>query len=252
MDLRTRDRLTTLADLAPWAVTVLALAALVVPILVEVGGGGAGAQNPQSLVARGPVVTAGDPYSPGASLPEGFPEVDEKVVQVDQTTARTAAPRVVIVGDSLTVGASPGLRALLTDVHLRIDAKVGRAMPEGSKAAAVSRAGSADLVVVALGSNDSCAVAECKRRVSAILAAVNPAAPVVWMQPARFRPNMDNVRAAVSEVVTARPGSLVLDWQPFQDAHPEILQTDRIHLTPAGYRLRAEVTASQVHVLLPG
>jgi lysophospholipase L1-like esterase len=253
MDLRTRDKLTTLADVAPWFVALAAVAIVLTPIVADTLDGRSHpvkARPTAAPVITGPVAPATDPYRPGQSLPDGLPEVQDKIVKVEQTAPSSRAPRVVIIGDSLTVGASPGLQSLLTDVNLRIDAKVGRAMPEGSKAASTAKASAADIVVIALGSNDSCEVSECKRRVSSILAVVNPSAPVIWMLPAEFRPNMANVRTAVTDVVGSRPRSIVLDWQPYQDDHPEIVQSDRIHLTTAGYRLRAEVTANQVHALL--
>jgi lysophospholipase L1-like esterase len=253
MDLRTRDRLTTAADVAPWVVAVVSLVAVGLPMVRGLWPGSdeqvRSVASP-AVVATGPVVVATDPYQPGQSLPEGFGPVDASLVQVDQKTARTKAARVVIVGDSLTVGASPGLRSLLSDVNLRIDAKVGRSMPEGSRVTAAVKASTADIVVVALGSNDSCDVKECTRRVNAILAAANPSAPLIWMLPAQFRPNMENVRTAVQQVLARRPRSIILDWQPYEDDHPEIVQADGIHLTPAGYRLRAEVTANQIHSLL--
>lgn len=252
MHLRTRDRIATALDIIPWLVTAAAVAAIVVPIagVARSAPQPAAARPAPAVVATGPVVVATDPYRPGASLPEGGTEVTEKAVQVERRTPRTRAANVVIVGDSLTVGASSALQSLLADVNLWLDARVGRSMPEGAKAAAASNGPGADIAVVALGSNDSCDVAECRRRVAAVLATINPGAPVVWMLPAQFRPNMENVRTAVSQVLTRRPRSVILDWQPFQDAHPEIVLADRIHLTPAGYRLRAEVTANQVHALL--
>jgi lysophospholipase L1-like esterase len=254
MELRTRDKLTTVADVAPWFVALAAVVGVAFPMVSgSIGEGSTTAARPSAVAAvvvTGSVPVATDPYQPGQSLPDGLHEVTEKVVQVDRTAPTNRAAKVVIVGDSLTVGASPGLQDLLTDVNLRIDAKVGRAMPDGTRAATSSRASAADIVVIALGSNDSCEVTECKRRVSSILAVVNPNAPVVWMLPAEFRPNMENVRTAVNAVVGIRPRSIVLDWQPYQDDHPEIVLSDRIHLTTAGYRLRAEVTANQVHALL--
>jgi lysophospholipase L1-like esterase len=251
MDLRTRDRLTTIADVAPWLVALGAFLAVGLPLGQDALGSRdeAPRSDPPAVIATGPVVVASDPYRPGQSLPDG-PTVDDKVVQVEQTAPSKKAAKVVVVGDSLTVGASPGLQSLLVDVNLRIDAKVGRSMPDGTRAATSSKASTADVVVIALGSNDSCEVSECKRRVSSILAVVNPTAPVVWMLPAQFRPNMDNVREAVNEVVGKRARSVILDWQPYQDDHPEIVLSDRIHLTSAGYRLRAEVTANQIHALI--
>ncbi len=156
-----------------------------------------------------------------------------------------------VIGDSLTVGASPGLQAFLPDVNLRLDARVSRPTLEGVQAAASTKASTAELVVVALGSNDSCAVAECRRRVDAVLGAIGPRAKVVWMQPATFRPNMAAVRSAVTAAARQSKGQItVLDWQPYLDDNPGIKSSDGIHLTSEGYRLRAQVTADEVHRLL--
>jgi lysophospholipase L1-like esterase len=189
----------------------------------------------------------------GTRLPPGFPSPGKAYVFVNQPARTTGARTVGVIGDSLTVGASPGMAAFLPDVHLRLDARVGRPTLEGVQAAASTRAAAADVVVVALGSNDSCAVAECRRRVDAVLAAVGPKPVVIWMSPARFRPNMAAMRSAIAAAATSSRGRMtVLDWQPYLDDHPEIIASDGIHLTAEGYRLRAQVTADHVHRLLAG
>ena len=189
----------------------------------------------------------------GKRLPPGFPSPGRAYVFVDQPSRTAGARNVAVVGDSLTVGASPGLQAFLTDVHLRLDARVSRPTLEGVQAAASTRASRADIVVVALGSNDSCAVAECRRRVDAVLAAIGPSPRVVWMPPVMFRPNMQAMRTAIAAAAKASRGRMtVLDWQPYVDDHPAITSSDGIHLTPEGYRLRAQVTADEVHRLVAG
>jgi len=158
---------------------------------------------------------------------------------------------VAVIGDSLTVGASPGLQAFLTDVNLRLDARVSRPTLEGVQAAASTKASTADIVVVALGSNDSCSEADCRRRVDAVLGAVGSKATVVWMPPATFRPSMTAMRSAISAAARQSGGRMsVLDFQPYLDDHPEIKASDGIHLTADGYRLRAQVTADEVHRLV--
>jgi len=185
----------------------------------------------------------------GSRLPAGFASPGKSYVFVDQPSRKAGARSVAVLGDSLTVGASPGLQAFLSDVNLKLDARVSRPTLEGVQAAASTRATTADIVVVALGSNDSCTAAECRRRVDAVLAAIGPKPTVVWMSPAQFRPNMQAMRAAIGAAAT-RGRMSVLDWQPYLDDHPEIKSQDGIHLTADGYRLRAQVTADQVHRVL--
>jgi len=189
----------------------------------------------------------------GSRLPPGFPSPGRSYVFVDQPARKAGARTVAVLGDSLTVGASPGIQAFLTDVNLKLDARVSRPTLEGVQAAASTKASRADIVVVALGSNDSCAVAECRRRVDAVLAAVGPTPKVVWMPPVMFRPNMQAMRTAITAAAKASRGRMtVLDWQPYVDDHPEITSSDGIHLTSEGYRLRAQVTADDVHRLAAG
>ena len=187
----------------------------------------------------------------GRRLPAGFPLPGKAYVFVDQPARARAAGTVSVIGDSLTVGASPGFQVFLSDVNLRLDARVGRPTLEGVQAAASTKASSADIVVVALGSNDSCGVTECRRRVDSVLAAIGSKPRVVWMPPATFRPNMAAMRSAISAAAKQSKGRVtVLDWQPYLDDHPEITSSDGIHLTPEGYRLRAQVSADEVHRLL--
>ncbi|MEO5680959.1 MAG: GDSL-type esterase/lipase family protein [Acidimicrobiales bacterium] len=209
-----------------------------------------------TVIATAPAAAAGT-VSPattrpprGARLPPGFPSAGRAYVFVDQPARAAGARTVAVLGDSLTVGASPGLQAFLTDVNLRLDARVSRPTLEGVQAAASTKASRADIVVVALGSNDSCAVAECRRRVDAVLAAVGTTSRVVWMPPVMFRPSMQAMRTAITAAAAASAGRVtVLDWQPYVDDHPEIKSSDGIHLTSDGYRLRAQVTADEVHRL---
>lgn len=215
---------------------------------------------PPGEPAAAPADTGAAPSAPattrppkGTRLPPGFSSPGRSYVFVDQPARKAGAPTVAVVGDSLTVGASPGIQAFLTDVNLRLDARVSRPTLEGVQAAASTKASQADIVVVALGSNDSCDVRECRRRVDAVLAAVGRAPRVVWMPPVMFRPNMQAMRSAISAAAKASGGRMtVLDWQPYVDDHPEIKSSDGIHLTPEGYRLRAQVTADEVHRLVAG
>ena len=208
------------------------------------------ADTAAAAAAAGPATTR---PPKGARLPPGFPSPGRSYVFVDQPTRKAGARTVAVIGDSLTVGASPGIQAFLTDVNLRLDARVSRPTLEGVQAAASTKAAQADIAVVALGSNDSCDVRECRRRVDAVLGALGPRPRVVWMPPVTFRPNMQAMRSAIAAAAKASGGRMtVLDWQPYVDDRPEIKSSDGIHLTSEGYRLRAQVTADEVHRLAAG
>jgi len=212
----------------------------------------AGASTAPAVTQPAAVASATTRPARGTRLPAGFPSPGKSYVFVDQPARRAGARTVAVIGDSLTVGASPGLQAFLTDLNLKLDARVSRPTLEGVQAAASTKASTADIVVVALGSNDACAQAECRRRVDAVLGAVGPKPLVVWMLPATFRPTMASVRSAITAAAKQSGGRMsVIDWQPYVDDHPEIKASDGIHLTADGYRLRAQVTADEVHRLVP-
>jgi len=291
MDDRTRHLLQRAGDIAPWVIGLLAVGALLVPVAGAWRGergdrslsteplrprrisfqrplrssvhprllAAAVTPDPSPLSApvgapllSGPVVVTATTRPPrGSRLPPGFSSPAKSYVFIDQPTRQAGARTVAVIGDSLTVGASPGFANFLTDVNLRLDARVSRPTLEGVQAAASTKASSADVVVVALGSNDTCAEAECRRRVDAVLAAVGPRATVVWMPPATFRPGMATMRSAITAAAKQSNGRVaVLDWQPYLDDHPEVKASDGIHLTGEGYRLRAQVTADEVHRLV--
>jgi len=227
------------------AVTAAQVPAAALPPLI-----GSGVVPPGLVTA--PVIGSATTRPPkGSRLPPGFPSPGKAYVFLDQPARKAGARTVAVLGDSLTVGASPGLALFFTDVNLRLDARVSRPTLEGVQAAASTKAAAADVVVVALGSNDSCAEAECRRRVDAVLASVGTKAKVVWMPPATFRPAMTAMRAAIAAAAKQSQGRVgVLDWQPYIEDHPEAKAADGIHLTADGYRLRAQVTADEVHRLL--
>ena len=288
---RTRHLLQRAGDLAPWVVGLLAIGLVLVPVAGAWQRGADDPARPSSpavprrisfqrplrsavhprltLAQAAPSTTTAPPpvAAPvgtvpplasattrpprGTRLPPGFPSPGSAYVFVDQPARKAGAKTVAVIGDSLTVGASPGLRAFLSDVNLRLDARVSRPTLEGVQAAASTKATVADIVVVALGSNDSCAEADCRRRVDAVLAAVGSKATVVWMPPTTFRPSMTAMRAAVSAAAKQSGGRVgVLDFQPYVDDHPEVKASDGIHNTADGYRLRAQVIADEVHRLL--
>jgi hypothetical protein len=96
MDLRTRDKLTTLADVAPWFVALAAVAIVLTPIVADTLDGRSHpvkARPTAAPVITGPVAPATDPYRPGQSLPDGLPEVQDKIVKVERSARRLACSR---------------------------------------------------------------------------------------------------------------------------------------------------------------
>jgi lysophospholipase L1-like esterase len=201
-----------------------AVALLVVALLALVACGDAGDGG-----------TIGSPSGPGAVPSSG--------------TYEPVAGRVVVVGDSLTVGAEENLREL-ADLHgftMDLSAQNGRQIPAGVEELRRLDAPSADLVMIALGTNDA-AQPDFDRQVAATLIdeamAAAGDAPVLWMNVWRDPRTPAGAKAAeFNEALVAaqgrHPNLTALDWASYVDDNPEIIAADGIHHTWEGYVARS-------------
>lgn len=176
------------------------------------------------------------------------------------TTTAAAPAHVAIVGDSLTVSAEVLIDQALAVAGVgtvTIDAVEGRRINHAvdgktsgvTAAAAIAEVAEPDLWVVALGTNDVPGFgAEAYRAdVEALLAKIPTGAPVIWID-AWIEGRIDEARAANAElrdVVSGRPGAVVIDWFQFGD-DPGVIIGDGIHLTDTGQQRYADQIAAAV------
>jgi len=147
---------------------------------------------------------------------------------------------VYVLGDSLTVGMSPYLPALLPGRSVEIDGKTGRTATEGLDILATRKAPLPSTVVMALGTND----VESPEQFTAVInesMALLGQRRVIWVNIASpterpFNVDLDAARTRYRNLE-------VIDWARVMAAHPEDLVADHIHNTDAGYQLRAQVIA---------
>jgi lysophospholipase L1-like esterase len=169
-----------------------------------------------------------------------------------------ATPDVVIIGDSLTVGARPDLERSLASagIYAVLDAAVSRHTAAGyaepfSGVRALRRVRDGNqpkLVVAALGTNDitpSSTRASARRDVAAIVSEAG-SARVCWVELHRrgadaaalaFERANGWFREAVEEA-----GGCWLSWTP----SPDEWAGDGVHLTGAGYARRAAQLSAQI------
>jgi lysophospholipase L1-like esterase len=173
-----------------------------------------------------------------------------------------AAGREVVVGDSLTVGAEENLRKL-ADLHgftMDLSAQNGRQIPAGVEELRRLDAPDADLVVIALGTNDAAQPGFTRKAADALIdeaMAVTGSAPVLWMNVWRDPRTVAGAKAAEfnEELVAAEarhPNLTALDWASYVDDNPEIIDADGIHHTWEGYIARSRWMRDEIVIHLRG
>lgn len=166
-------------------------------------------------------------------------------------TTRSRGPRsVLVVGDSLAVGAAPHLKQALPGWEIETSARTGKHADEGV-AEITGRGGPLPPVVVAsLGTNDDPgAVDSFAGYVQSVLDAAGPTGCVVW--PNIVRPPYNGVsysgyNRALARLYAASPNLVVVDWAGIVAADPSLLASDGVHATPSGYAARGRAIAQAV------
>jgi lysophospholipase L1-like esterase len=168
--------------------------------------------------------------------------------------------RVVLTGDSLTVGSLTTLPELARarGIDLRSQAKAGRRIADGVEELP-SVVGDRDLVVVALGTNDTADgldAAGLDERIDSLMAVIPPVVPVVWLTVyRRDSPEAGVAAQAFNDALRRaldRYDNLSLgDWWGYATLHASYVGVDGIHLTAEGYDARTSWLVRQMAARLP-
>lgn len=164
--------------------------------------------------------------------------------KAEQQRARHTS--VYVQGDSLTVGASPRIKARLRH-HVRsvgVDAQVGRFTATGmSRLAHDSRADRARVWVVALGTNDGPDAGRIKGYVLRSLRLAGPQREVVWVT--LVRPGgYERVNRMLRALDRKADRLHVVDWARTVGRNPGLIGGDGVHGTTRGYRVRGDLIAN--------
>lgn len=166
--------------------------------------------------------------------------------------AAAAKPRMLVIGDSLAIGAEAPMAALLGDWRIRTVARVGAPLDEGMR---VFRDLSPAPVVTAFSlftNDDPANVTAVVRAVRESLDVERGAACAIWATVVRprvagrsYSPVNRRLRRLARE--PALLGRLVIvPWAAKVRSHPSWMGPDRVHPTPSGYQARAELYAAAV------
>lgn len=223
------------------------------PTRVAAGASGRASTDPTSSSRREPATTSTTPPS---------------------TTTTTAAPSgppvVLVIGDSLTVQATPTLVEQAEGLDLRIRAEVRTTVADWlPRVPALLAEARPDVVVVALGTNDNWPTnrgeappvdlpaerAAYRQRVRALLAELRPIPCVVWVEPAEVAPVSEYLlhaadHGAILRDELERAGAHGVDWTGVLNDGKAFdrdwMQADAIHLRAAGRFAFAAVTLDAV------
>ncbi|MCU0271191.1 MAG: hypothetical protein MUF83_21480 [Acidimicrobiales bacterium] len=181
-----------------------------------------------------PPPSCGPPYRTGPG--GGSPEV------VPPPALGPGDGTVYAIGDSVLLGAEPYLRTTLGGWDLRLDARVGRRVPEGLAVLQANRASVGQVVVFVLGHNYGGGGAF-YGYLDALMAEVRGAHRVVLVTVAEWSPAQAEVNRAIRVAPLRYPNVVVADWAATAAANPRFLAGDRVHLTAAGNTALANLVA---------
>jgi lysophospholipase L1-like esterase len=165
-------------------------------------------------------------------------------------TAGAASRRLFVNGDSLAVGTEPYLPRDLAGWRVTQSASISRHAYEG--AGILRSYGSAlpRVVYVSLGTNDDPRdLAGFRTAIRAVMAAAGPRRCVVWtniVRPAVAGTSYAGYNHVLRLEDKARRNLRTVNWVRISRAHPEWFGPDHVHVTAAGYQVRAARIATAV------
>jgi hypothetical protein len=162
----------------------------------------------------------------------------------------TSSGGVLVVGDSLEVLTSPYLKKYLPGVPLTVNAQGGYNSYQIFDLFKQSYNPSQSVIVFDAGTNDNPAYPQILAgNLSAVANQIGPATCMVVPTIHGLTVNginSDGKNRVVEQFAASRPGTQVPNWAGFVAAHPELMQSDNLHPTPAGADSRARLIAQGV------
>lgn len=156
-------------------------------------------------------------------------------------------PRVLVVGDSLTVGTRLGNLGLHDPAEWTIDARQGRKTEAGIEPMAGHDPSSFDRVFVALGTNDyTDSEAEFASKIDQMMAVIGTDVPVTWVNVDTGTDTLAGVETGVNAALARAPerhaNLTIADWSTYVNGRPDVDSLragDGVHYDLEGYDVRA-------------
>jgi dienelactone hydrolase len=161
--------------------------------------------------------------------------------------AAPAAGSVLDVGDSLSLGTAPYLRARLSESVVS-DGRVGRPSPEAVGVLRSKFSGQRVVVFDAGVNDDPARPSTLSHDLASVRGLVGGHCLVVatMSRPPYRGVTVDGLNRAVRSFAASSSNVQLVDWRSFAVSHPRLINGDGVHPTPEGYRQRAGLFAQAI------
>jgi hypothetical protein len=164
--------------------------------------------------------------------------------------ARAGSRSLFDLGDSLSVGTAPYLRARLSGYRIVALHDVGLHAYDAAAIVGARRTTLPPVLVVSAGTNDDPRiVATFWRSAARIVEAAGDERCVVWptiVRPPAVGASYDGLNRALARLASRHRNLVLVDWVGMVRRHPSWLLSDGVHPGVPGYRARAAAIASAV------
>ena len=204
------------------------------------------APQPESVVITSATTVPVAPAAPTATTAPPAPAPDPAAVAPPEVPAAPPPPvyaPTTAIGDSVLVGAAPGLAARMGP-SLAVDATIGRQMAEADELVADLAASGqlGQVVLLHLGNNGPFSAEE----IDAVFAAIGPDRTVLVVNVLVPRRWEGEVNDQLAGAVARHPNAVLVDWRSLVTSEAGLTRDDGYHLTAAGAERYADLVVGQV------
>lgn len=153
--------------------------------------------------------------------------------------------RVLVIGDSVLLGAADRIASACEDCEVVVDAAESRSTMT-SVQAADAHEGPFDLVIALLGHNDATNATAVRSGFAELFDHFALVPRIVVLTLHEVRPGYAELNDHLRAAATERPNVVVADWNEAVAARPDATVSDQLHLAPAGVDLLTELIADEI------
>ena len=136
----------------------------------------------------------------------------------------------LVIGDSVLLGAESALRARLWGVPMTFFAQESFSTSAAPTVIDFNRAAIGDVTILALGNNDGADPAYFSRAIDRVMAALGPVRKVLWVNLRQFRAWVPAANVELNAAAQRYPNLQIVDWDGRSTPDPSLVYADGLHL----------------------